>query len=158
MKFRIPYTVAPRVVVDCSNDPGCVKSEFKESCDVNYILMKYLKAGVQPHQAPPLECFGDYSSTQSYQDSQNLLIEVNEHFNTLPSAVRRRFANDPAAFLAFCEDSKNEKEMFSLGLIASLSSEEDANKSSSDDSSTTRLPVDKPAASDPPQGGSEGKK
>jgi phage internal scaffolding protein len=38
-------------------------------------------------------------------------------FNDLPSSIRSRFGNDPAAFLDFVNDEGNADEMIKLGLI-----------------------------------------
>jgi len=37
-------------------------------------------------------------------------------FNDLPSSIRSRFGNDPAAFLDFVQDENNADEMVKLGL------------------------------------------
>lgn len=95
---------------------GRTKSEFKESCDINYILKKYLETGLAPvMSAKP--AYLDCTSSSDFMEAQNLILEAEDHFLSLPSSLRKRFDNDPSKFLAFMEDPSNESEMVELGLI-----------------------------------------
>jgi len=54
---------------------------------------------------------------QDYHASVNAVLEAREMFESLPSSVRRRFGNDPAAFLDFVGDEENRDEMEKMGLL-----------------------------------------
>ena len=65
--------------------------------------------------------FGDYSGMPSYQEAQNVLVAANNAFSSLPSKVRERFGNDPAAYFEFVqslkEGSDDYAEAIRLGII-----------------------------------------
>ena len=46
----------------------------------------------------------------------NQIIAEQEAFNSLPSDIRKKFDNDPAEFLEFVSDEKNNDEMIQMGL------------------------------------------
>lgn len=94
---------------------GRTKPEFKESCDVNYILKKYKMTGTWDMVGSPL--YGDYSDVVDYQEACNIQIRAQEQFENLPSELRNRFQNDPSKFLEYVNDEKNNEEMWRLGLL-----------------------------------------
>lgn len=62
--------------------------------------------------------FGDFSAMpEDYTAALQLISNASESFASLPSAVRDRFGNDPAALLAFVADASNRDEAISLGLV-----------------------------------------
>lgn len=91
------------------------KQSFKAECDVNNVVKKFKTTGVLPEQRGTPK-YGDFSSALTYQDSMNLVLKAQDQFNGLSADVRKRFANDPAEFLAFCENPANSEEMVKLGL------------------------------------------
>lgn len=94
---------------------GRTKSEFRESCDINYILKKYQNTGQLPlMQRKPI--YGDFSTPVDYQTAQNIIIDANHQFDSLPSDVRQKFNNDPAQFLEFVSDPNNKEEMVKMGI------------------------------------------
>lgn len=111
-------SILPRRSVSISfpeNSPY-TKQEFKDECDINIILAQYQHTGEIPNlnerQGQFLDCTG-----MDYTDHMHAIIEANKLFADLPSKVRSRFNNDPAAFLDFVHDSNNVDEMRSLGLL-----------------------------------------
>lgn len=115
MEIRNIFSDQVHVKVNCKK-PGRTKPEFKESCDINHILSRYVNTGQIPiHQKPPL--YGDFSEVKDYRESLNLLIEAENNFNDLPSKIRKRFDNDPAKFLEFMDNPDNEAEMRELGIL-----------------------------------------
>jgi len=59
----------------------------------------------------------DVSSGFDFAAMQAQIIEAQSLFDDLPSTLRTRFSNDPAAFLAYCQDDANRPEMEMLGLL-----------------------------------------
>ena len=88
----------------------------KDNCDINLILAKYRKTGLIEHLNRFQGQYGDFSNIQDYQTSLNQVISAQEMFNSLPSFVRARFANDPASFLNFVTDPSNKDELVKMGL------------------------------------------
>jgi len=114
--FRKPYGPPVKVKLDTGESP-LVQKHFKRECDINHIMAKYQKTGLISHVAQFNGDYQDLTDVPTYQDALNKVITANEAFNTLPSSVRKRFNNDPAAFLDFVSDAKNIPEMEEMGLL-----------------------------------------
>lgn len=122
LPYFTPRNRPPRSALDFSNEKSRTHQNFKNECDVNVIVDRAQKAGFYP--PPPSNLvFADVSNAVDYQTALNSVLRINDHFAALPSAVRKRFQNDPAGFLAFCSDPANRAEMQSLGLLSSQLSE-----------------------------------
>lgn len=92
------------------------KQEFTDECNVNNILKKYEKTGLIDHLNRYQGQYGDVALAVDYQEALNTVMEAEEMFMSLPSSIRNRFDNDPAAFLAFTENPANEAELIEMGL------------------------------------------
>lgn len=95
----------------------------KKECDVNEIIKKYDKMGVITHVNKIEAKFGDFTVGQ-FQEMQNQILEATSMFNSLPSDIRKRFANDPGKLLDFMDDPNNREEAIKLGLIDKTWTEE----------------------------------
>lgn len=93
------------------------QQHMKDECDVNHILKKYSQTGLITHLAARPGAYQDMPGGLDFQDAVNLVMDAQENFDALPSAVRARFNNDPGAFLAFAEDPANRDEMVTMGLL-----------------------------------------
>ena len=113
MEIRKPYT-REAVQVDAGGESR-TKQSFKKECDINHIMAKYQKTGAITHYNKHQQQYG-IADGQTFQDAMNLVCEAQEMFNDLPSSIRSRFGNDPAAFLDFVQDEDNADEMVKLGL------------------------------------------
>lgn len=104
--------------VRCQVDTGSVskvQQHSKDECDVNYILKRWAKTGVCEHVASKSPRYVDCSSA-SYKEALDMVMDSQDLFSGLPAKVRAKFRNDPALFLAFCEDPDNSKDLLDLGL------------------------------------------
>lgn len=106
------------VVLDApatEEEPGALQ-EFKEECDINNIMAKFQRTGAlewaQKYDPAYLDVAGF-----SFQAAQDTILMAQTMFDDLPSTVRDRFGNDPAAFLDFMHDASNRDEMMRLGLL-----------------------------------------
>lgn len=106
----------PRVTLVCP-EPVITKQSMKDEVDINNIVERYNSTGLVTHVSSRTAAYGDVSTVPDYQAAMNVVIQANEMFDALPSAVRERFKNDPAQFLAFVGDEKNREEAEKLGLI-----------------------------------------
>jgi len=93
-----------------------VKQSFKDECDINNILRQYSNTGMVTHIRNEQPRYADLPDDVDFQTAMNTVIQAESAFASLPSKVRNRFHNDPAEFLAFMADPKNEAEMIALGL------------------------------------------
>lgn len=91
---------------------------FKDECDINRIMSRYMKTGVIDHMRSGELQYGDVSSSIDYHHAMNVIIAANDVFEALPAQVRKRFDNDPAQMLAFVEDPENLSEARELGLVS----------------------------------------
>lgn len=120
---RTPFNYDREAV---SNETGLVceaetlaKQEFKEECDINTILKRFNITGELP-QGVRMPTFGDFVPVGTFHEAANAIAVAREAFDELPAEVRRRFANDPGEFVAFCSDPKNLEEARGLGLVPPL--------------------------------------
>ena len=123
MEIRKPYT-REAVQIDAGGESR-TKQSFKKECDINVIMAKYQKTGAITHFNKHQQNYG-MADGQTFQDAMNLVCEAQEMFNDLPSSIRSRFGNDPAAFLDFVQNDENADEMARMGLIEQSAEQTDA--------------------------------
>lgn len=100
-------------------EPTLAQQQFKDDCDVNVIVSRFIKTGQLP-QVTAQAMYGNFlDAPDSYQDALNSVIQAQDGFDELPAKLRERFGNDPYELLKFVSDEKNRDEAISLGLIAS---------------------------------------
>lgn len=112
--FRTGYSPQVHVTFSTTGDSR-TKQSFKAECDVNNILKNYNKTGQMPENFNP----GEYRDVDGidYQESMQMVASANSMFEELPSALRKRFRNDPAQLLSFVHDDANVAEAQKLGLL-----------------------------------------
>lgn len=114
--FFTAYSSKPRISISFPS-PGLTKQSFKDECDINTIMGRYLRTGILPETVQQIEGqFLDVSDVD-FRSSMELVADAWSMFNELPSNIRSRFSNDPGEFLAFSSDPKNRSEMGRMGLL-----------------------------------------
>lgn len=108
------------VVLKCDPKEGRTQQQFKDECDVNIIVERYVKTGnwgssLKPGTKTPM--FGDFTEAPDYQECMDKLIAAQADFDSLPSRLRKRFNNSPYDLLEFLHDPANKDEAIALGLI-----------------------------------------
>jgi len=89
----------------------------KDECDINRIMLKWAKTGTIEHRNTFQGEYGDFTgSPGDYHEAMTQVVEANEMFESLPSQIRRRFGNDPGAFLDFVQDENNHDQLIDMGL------------------------------------------
>lgn len=115
--FKSAYSEKHRVAVTFPEHSRWTKQSYKEECDINTIMGRYMRTGELPMmnvQYPQyLDCTG-----QDFQAHMQFIAGAQSMFNDLPSDIRNRFKNDPGAFLDFCSDSNNRVELAQMGLLS----------------------------------------
>jgi phage internal scaffolding protein len=114
-QIRTSYTKKPRVGISFPG-PDRTKQSFKDECDVNRIMARYLATGQLPNMAEIEPQYLDVTGLD-YQEHQNFIAGANSLFHELPSKIRARFSNSPGEFLDFCSQEKNRPEMAEMGLL-----------------------------------------
>ncbi|WNK13121.1 MAG: internal scaffolding protein [Microvirus sp.] len=119
---RSPYNydaaaLSDETGLDCSCDgAGRTKQSFSEEADINTLIRRFGIDGQIP-QGVRMPSFGDFRGVGSYQDAIHAVMLADASFQAMPAHVRSRFGNDPAAFVAFCDDDANREEAVRLGLV-----------------------------------------
>ena len=119
-KFATRYNPPVSSGLYCPEGSSLTRQEFAAEADINNLVRRYQETGsfydplVSATRQPQ---FGDFTSVGDYMDAYNKLIAAQQSFDSLPSAVRDRFSNDPAQLIAFLGDSKNREEAVRLGLV-----------------------------------------
>ncbi|WNK14298.1 MAG: internal scaffolding protein [Microvirus sp.] len=93
------------------------KQSFKEECDINTIVRRFGITGELP-VGVRMPSYGDFTGLSDMHTALNAIAQAREAFDAMPADVRRRFDNDPAKFVDFCDDEQNRPEAVRLGLVA----------------------------------------
>lgn len=129
--------------------PSMTKQEFQFECDINNVIKQF-----KPHQMVEMlranlasGMYSDLPDSYDYQEALHLVKDADKMFLTVPSKVRERFGHDPAAFLAFTQNSANLSELRQLGL---------AQPEAAPPAPVEVKIINPPKTTEPPKGGSEG--
>lgn len=114
-KFRTAYGPKVRSALG-PFEPTPTKQSFKRECDINHIMAKFLKTGVITHLNKHEGTYG-FAPAIDFQTALTLVAAARDQFADLPGELRARFNNDPAEFLAFCENPDNRSEAALMGLL-----------------------------------------
>jgi phage internal scaffolding protein len=124
MKFNSRYSVTGEKPGIKFDQPSQTLQSFKDDADINCIIARYENTGVLVDptvQVSRVPHFGDYSDMPTYQEAQNVIVAATNAFSSLPSKIRERFGNDPAAYFQFVqslkEGSDDYAEAIRLGII-----------------------------------------
>lgn len=116
MKFKKAYETRTPQRLSFEGVETLTEQHHKSACDINKILQTYDKTGLITHVAASKAEYGDFTTTNEYQEALNLVIQSQNAFAELPSHIRKEFDNDPGAFLEFATDPSNHEKMVELGL------------------------------------------
>lgn len=118
MKFPTRYEPNPSGLDFGSFVSGAsaTKQEFKDECDINSIMKRYISTGMVPSNVRT-GAYGDFSDVGEYRDCLDTLETARSQFMSLSSTIRRRFDNDPLKFLEFIRSPGNLDEARSMGLL-----------------------------------------
>lgn len=96
-------------------DVSRAKQSFREECDINTIVERFLHTGDLP-EGVRVPQYGDFTGISDYQSALHAVQAASEAFMAFPADVRARFGNDPGVFVDFCSDPANLPELRKLGL------------------------------------------
>lgn len=106
-----------RPVVDCSNDLVLTTQSDRKEADINELIKRMEKAGMQTKLNSSEPFYGDVSEFNGLQDAIIKVQEANELFMGMSASVRERFDNDPVKMVEFLADPANRAEAEQLGMV-----------------------------------------
>lgn len=120
-KFFTLYGEKPSRSPVCFSEPSLTDPSFEYECDIHNIVDDFGRSGslVSPgmHDLETLQ-YGDTTLLPDFQTAQQMVIDVTNEFNSLPSGVRAEFGNDPHQLLAALgsSDEAVHRRLIELGL------------------------------------------
>lgn len=96
-------------------DSLTVQADSKDA-DINVIMERYARTGQVPGLSR-VPAFGDFSGISDYRSAIHAVRDADELFMQLPAKVRAKFENDAGAFMEFCLDPANKRELADLGVL-----------------------------------------
>lgn len=95
---------------------GRTKQSFKNECDINQIMARFLRTGVMDFTQKNEPRYGDCTGWD-FQAAMQVVAKAESMFAELPAELRDRFNNKPSEFLDFVNDRRNLEEARELGLL-----------------------------------------
>ena len=97
--------------------PSLTRQEFAEECDVNALMARYEKTGMQiPSHMSREPQYLDLSDVPDLHTAMNVMREAEAAFMQLPGHIRLEFSNDAVKFVEFAEDKDNLEQLREWGL------------------------------------------
>ena len=133
IKTRYSYAKGPGISFTKDNPKAVSKTQqhFKKEANINCIMRKYSKSGlltdptVIPTRTPK---FDDYSNVKDFHAMQNMILEIQSYFDSLPADIRRKFDNDPHIMQEWIINPDNKDEAIKLGLLETITEEPEKKK------------------------------
>lgn len=98
--------------------PSLTKQEFADEADINVIMARYEATGTVPVNPNKQPFYVDNVDMPDFMEAQNILLQAESAFMSLPAKVRREFDNDPAEFVRFANDEKNADRLAEWGMLS----------------------------------------
>lgn len=123
MNIRLRYnydaqalSIETGLAIEDNEQNNRTKQEFAEEVDINTLLRRFAITGQMPENVR-MPLYADFTEVEDFHSAVNAIAQANEAFERMPAEVRFRFNNDPAQFIAFCENEENRAEAEKLGLV-----------------------------------------
>ncbi|AXH77383.1 MAG: internal scaffolding protein [Microviridae sp.] len=110
------YSPKKRYSISFPLNSPFTKQEFRDECDINTLMSKYMATGELPNLNERAPQYLD-ATAFDYQSSMQQIASAHSLFNELPSQLRLQFDNDPGSFLDFCSHEENRDELKKMGLL-----------------------------------------
>lgn len=103
--------------LDFTGQKSRVVQSQKDETDINVIVKRFGVTGQLPNNLRTPQ-YGDYEAVLDFQSAMQVVVSAKNQFEALPAAVRKRFGNDPQAYLEFATNPENKDELIKMGLVA----------------------------------------
>lgn len=105
-----------------NTEPSKTDQSFKDDCDVNIVLQRFMKTG--DHSI--FRKGGSYSDVSEVPDLLEAHLNLQQAklaFDQLPANVRKKLENNPLMLEQYLSDPNNHEEALELGLLQSIKTE-----------------------------------
>lgn len=117
------------------------QQHFKQECDVNYIVKRYVQTGELEHVSENPPHYGDVADLPKDLFSAYEAVDRAEAaFMDLPSDVRKQLDNDPANLSAWLNNPDNKSAAVRYGLLNQTVLSENTNVEANIDSKVEKKP------------------
>lgn len=119
--FRTPYDedYKPSKFGLSTSTEGGAQQQFKDECDVNLIVPRYMRDGIPPafmkDGEPVFDELGQAFELADYRRNLDTLIAAQEAFDALPAKTRKYYDNDPLKLLEAVQNG--DQSAFDHGLL-----------------------------------------
>lgn len=114
-RVRNKFSDRIAVVADTSGE-SLTQQQFKDDCNVNVIMARYMKTGVIEHVTRARARFGDFGDLAEGVFELDKVAKAQQAFEMLPATLRNRFDNSIQGFFGFIGDPKNFDECVRMGI------------------------------------------
>lgn len=97
-------------------DKTLAQQQFKDQCDINLLMARYLESGELPQVTEGLT-YGNFEGIFDFQSAMNAVRTAEGLFSQFPARIKNRFDNDPQKMLDFLAQDENRDEAEFLGLL-----------------------------------------
>lgn len=116
-KIILPNGKTRTRVYTTYEQPSKTDESFKDDCDVNIILDRFMKTGQITHLAKKPSSYADVSDIPNLLDAHIAISNAKTAFGRLPSELRRKLNNDPLNLEEYLKDPENHEEAEHYGLL-----------------------------------------
>lgn len=103
------------------DEPSLTDQSMKDSVDLNFIAQRQDMSELMNYRDNwgdrVQDIVNDFTNVIDFQTVQNMIIEAQHMFDSLPARIRSRFRNSPSELLDFLSDESNRDEARVLGLL-----------------------------------------
>lgn len=139
-----------RIVFDKKKNPSMTKQEFKDDCNINKIVAKFMVTHDESLLQKNTGVFMDTTQIPDYQEALNQVILAETMFNEMPSDIRKQFENNPSKFVEFCQNPNNYEQLIQLGLAEPTEAYHQMKaKQNAQDTKNDKLNDEKPSSAKP---------
>lgn len=114
MSFSTRETRRSRI--DFSDSPSLTEQSHAASSDIHTIMRKYEKTGVLEHTSLKSGEYMNLPDAPDFHNAMNIIATANSLFESVPAQIRKKFGNDPEAYLTYMQDNNNYDAIKQMGL------------------------------------------
>lgn len=104
-------------VFTVNDQPSKTDQQWKEDCDTNIILERFMKTGQLTHVARTPGIFADVSGVKDLLPSMIMLQDARREFDKYPAEIRKKFENKPEKLIEWLQNPENKEEAIELGFL-----------------------------------------